>query len=358
MGLGLLHRAGSAREVRRRRERDAPVFRGGAGLHDGVFFAAHQLYGVSFTERPDLVAYHPDARVFEVQNDDGSPVGLYVLDLYTRDSKRGGAWMNPLVSQSRLLDSPVVVVNNLNVPKPASGRADAAELRRGQHLLPRVRACAARPVRAGDLPEVRRHECLPRLRGVPQPGERDVDAVARGACALRRSLRDRRAAAPGHRRRLLASSHLQRGFRDERIPWLPRCSTRPGTHLGRRRRSPMSPPSRPRHSRRVGLDNPAVPPRYSSTYFAHTFSGGYDAGYYSYIWSEVLDADTVEWFKENGGLTRENGDRFREPAARRRRLEGSAGGLPRLPRPRRRDRAAAEAPRAQLTAASADSSLN
>ena len=98
-----------------------PWFEAERVLQDGVFFAATELYGVTFTERPDLVAYHPDARIFEVSDADGTGVGLYVLDLYTRDSKRGGAWMNPLISQSDLLQHPVVVVNNLNVPKPAAG---------------------------------------------------------------------------------------------------------------------------------------------------------------------------------------------------------------------------------------------
>ncbi len=93
-----------------------PYFEAERVLHQGVFFAATQLYGITFTERKDIVAYHPDVRVFEVTNDDGSPVGLYTLDLYTRDSKRGGAWMNSLISQSRLLEHPVIVTNNLNVP--------------------------------------------------------------------------------------------------------------------------------------------------------------------------------------------------------------------------------------------------
>ncbi|MFZ2963203.1 MAG: M3 family metallopeptidase, partial [Rhodoglobus sp.] len=98
-----------------------PYFEAERVLKDGVFFAATRLYGVTFTERHDIPAYHPDVRVFEVHNEDGSPVGLYTLDLYTRDSKRGGAWMNSLISQSTLLDHPVVVTNNLNVPKPAAG---------------------------------------------------------------------------------------------------------------------------------------------------------------------------------------------------------------------------------------------
>ena len=108
---------------------------------------ATELYGVTFAERDDLVAYHPDARVFEVSNADGSPVGLFVLDLYTRDTKRGGAWMNSIVSQSRLRGTHPIVVNNLNVPEARRGQADAAHARRGHHPLPRVRARAARAVR-------------------------------------------------------------------------------------------------------------------------------------------------------------------------------------------------------------------
>ena len=90
-------------------------------LWDGVFHAANQVYGITFEERADLVGYHPEVRVFEVRNEDGSEVGLYLLDLYTRDSKRGGAWMNSLVQQNALLGHPTVVMNNLNVPKPPAG---------------------------------------------------------------------------------------------------------------------------------------------------------------------------------------------------------------------------------------------
>ena len=99
-----------------------PYFESERVLQDGVFLAATRLYGITFTERPDLVGYHPDVRVFEVHEEDGRPVGLYLLDLYTRDSKNGGAWMNSLVDQADLLESPTaVVVNNLNVAKPAPG---------------------------------------------------------------------------------------------------------------------------------------------------------------------------------------------------------------------------------------------
>ena len=169
-----------------------PWFEAERVLQDGVFFAATQLYGITFTERKDLAGYHPDVRVFEVHNEDGSPLGLYLLDLYTRDSKRGGAWMNDLVAQSSLLGTEhTVVVNNLNVPKPRGRRADAAHLRRDIHLLPRVRARPARAVRDGDVPETGGHERVPRLCRVPESGERDVDAVARGRGPLRQALPDR-----------------------------------------------------------------------------------------------------------------------------------------------------------------------
>ncbi len=98
-----------------------PWFEAERVLHDGVFRAATELYGLSFTERPDIPGYHPDTRVFEVRNEDGSELGLFLLDLYTRDTKRGGAWMNSIVLQSELRGTRPVVVNNLNVPKPAAG---------------------------------------------------------------------------------------------------------------------------------------------------------------------------------------------------------------------------------------------
>ena len=200
-------------------------------------------------------------------------------------------------------------------------------------------------------PHVLGHERVPRLRRVPQPGQRDVDALARGARELRRPPRDGRAdAAPSSSRSSTPPRPSTRASRRASTS-PPPCSTRPGTALAPRRPtgSTTSRRSRRRRSPRWASTTRAVPTRYSSTYFAHTFSGGYDAGYYSYIWSEVLDADTVEWFEENGGLTRENGDRFRARPARRRRVEGPARGLPRLPRPRRRRRAAARAPRPRLT---------
>jgi peptidyl-dipeptidase Dcp len=287
-----------------------PYFEAERVLRDGVFFAASSLYGVSFAERPDLVAYHPDARVFEVKNDDGSPVGLYVLDLYTRDSKRGGAWMNPLVSQSSLLGSPVVVVNNLNVPKPAAGEPTLLSydevstfFHEFGHALHGLFARVAYPKFAGTnvyrdfvefpsqvnemwmlWPEVLANYAVHYRTGEPMP-QALVEKV-RASSAFNEGFK--------------TSEYLGAALLDQ--AWHSLDAETLVTDVAAFEAAALA---------AVGLDNPAVPPRYSSGYFAHTFSGGYDAGYYSYIWSEVLDADTVEWFTENGGLTRQNGDRFR-----------------------------------------------
>jgi peptidyl-dipeptidase Dcp len=288
-----------------------PYFEAERVLQEGVFFAATKLYGITFAERPDLTAYHPDARVFEVKNEDGSPVGLFVYDLYTRDSKRGGAWMNELVGQNDLLDQPVVVVNNHNVPKPAAGEPTLLtydevntlfhEFGHALHgLFARVtypkftgtsvfRDFVEFPSQVNEMwmlwPEVLANYAVHHETGEPMPQE----------------LVDKLHASEQFNEGFQTSEYLAAALLDQ--AWHSITADDEVTDVAAFEAAALA---------AVGLDNPAVPTRYSSTYFAHTFAGGYDAGYYSYIWSEVLDADTVEWFKENGGLTRANGDRFRE----------------------------------------------
>ncbi|GHD38967.1 M3 family peptidase [Mycetocola manganoxydans] len=287
-----------------------PYFEAERVLVDGIFYAAERLYGVQFTERADLVAYHPDVRVFEVTEADGTPVGLYLLDLYTRDSKRGGAWMNPLVSQNSLLDQPVVVVNNLNVPKPASGQPTLLSFdevttffHEFGHALHGLFARVTYPRFAGtnvfrDFVEFPSQvnemwmldsEVLANYAVHYETGERMPQALVDN---LHRSA--------SFNEGFLTSEYLAAAMLDQ--AWHRITADDEISDVEAFERSALA---------AAGLDNPAVPTRYSSTYFAHTFSGGYDAGYYSYIWSEVLDADAVDWFTENGGLTRENGDRFR-----------------------------------------------
>jgi len=287
-----------------------PYFEAERVLRDGVFFAATRLYGITFTERDELVAYHPDARVFEVADEDGTPLGLYINDLYTRDSKRGGAWMNPLISQSRLLGTPTVVVNNLNVPKPATGEPTLLTydevgtlFHEFGHALHGLFAQVTYPKFAGTnvfrdfvefpsqvnemwmlWPEVLANYARHYLTGEPMP----------------RELVDRIEASKAFNEGFKTSEYLGAALLDQ--AWHRISADDDIRDVESFEANALA---------EVGLGNPLVPPRYATTYFAHTFSGGYDAGYYSYIWSEVLDADTVEWFRENGGLTRENGDRFR-----------------------------------------------
>ena len=287
-----------------------PWFEAERVLQDGVFYAATALYGVTFAERDDLVAYHPGARIFEVSNPGGSPLGLYILDLYTRDSKRGGAWMNPIVSQSALRGTSPVVVNNLNVAKPGDGQPTLLTLdevttlfHEFGHALHGLFATVSYPHFAGTnvfrdfvefpsqvnemwilWPEVLDNYARHFETGEPLDG------------AIVERLRSAELFNQGHD----TSEYLAAAWLDQ--AWHRIGAGEEVTDAVAFEAAALA---------EIGLDNPAVPTRYSSTYFAHVFSGGYSAGYYSYIWSEVLDADAVEWFRENGGLTRENGDRFR-----------------------------------------------
>lgn len=280
-------------------------------LKDGVFFAAEKLYGLTFKERPDLVAYHPEARVFEVFNEDGSAVGLYIGDFYTRDSKRGGAWMNSLVKQSKLLNQKPVVVNNMNVSKPPQGEVTLLsydetttlfhEFGHAIHGLlsdvtyPRVSGTAVQrdfvefPSQVNEMwilwPEVLDNYAIHYQTGERLP-QAWVDKLHESATFNE-----------GH----ATTSYLAAAVLD--LAWHSLDSSQEITSVEEFEETSI---------RDYGLHYPPVPTRYRSTYFSHIFAGGYSAGYYGYIWSEVLDADTVEWFKENGGLTRKNGDHFRK----------------------------------------------
>jgi peptidyl-dipeptidase Dcp len=290
-----------------------PWFEAERVLQDGVFFAATRLYGITFTERKDLVGYHPDVRVFEVHNEDGSKLGLYLLDLYTRDSKRGGAWMDSIYDQADLIDHDhAIVLNNLNVPKPAAGEPTLLtfdetgtffhEFGHALHgLLARVtypkfsgtsvfRDFVEFPSQVNEMwmlwPDVLANYAKHYQTGAP----------------LDQGIVDRLHESEQFNEGFATSEYLGAALLDQAWHGLSAAAAAAVTDVFAFEADALA---------AVGLDNPAVPPRYRSTYFAHVFSGGYDAGYYSYIWSEVLDADTVDWFKENGGLTRANGDRFR-----------------------------------------------
>ncbi|MFD6092748.1 M3 family metallopeptidase [Oerskovia sp. NPDC060338] len=285
---------------------------------DGVFKAANLLYGISFAERSDLVGYHPDVRVFEVfdgpvgEQDKG--LGLFLADFYTRESKRGGAWMNNLVDQNHLLDQPPVVVNNLNIVKPPAGEPTLLVwdevitlFHEFGHALHGLFSDVRYPSQSGTEvprdfveypsqvnemwawePAILTSYAVHHVTGEPMPAEW-VETM-------------------------LASRLFNEGFGT--TEYLAAALLDQAWHQ-------MSPEQVPTSVDEVlpfeaaaldaaGVGFAPVPPRYRTTYFNHVFGGGYSAGYYSYIWSEVLDADTVTWFEENGGLNRANGDAFRK----------------------------------------------
>lgn len=289
-----------------------PYFELESVLKNGVFFAANKLFGITFKERPDLVTYHPEARAFEVSNEDGSKVGLFIGDFYTRDSKRGGAWMNNLVDQNFLFNQLPVVVNNLNIPKPPAGKPTLLtydetttlfhEFGHALHGLlsqvkyPRVSGTSVQrdfvefPSQVNEMwilwPEVvenyaRHHETGEKL---PQEWIDNLKAASTFN--------------EGH----ATTSYLAAAILD--LAW----------HSLNADDAALINDVEAFEEQAIkdyGLDFAPVPTRYRSTYFSHIFAGGYSAGYYGYIWSEVLDADTVDWFKENGGLLRENGEHFK-----------------------------------------------
>jgi len=279
-------------------------------LHDGVFFAANKLFGISFKERKDIVTYHPDARAFEVFNEDGSKLALFIGDFYTRDSKRGGAWMNNLVDQSHLLGQLPVVVNNLNVPKPPAGQPTLLTydeittlFHEFGHTLHGMLSDVKYPRFSGTSVERDFVEFPSQVNEMWLTWPEVLDNYAKhyetGEKIPQEWVDNLKAASTfneGH----ATTSYLAAAILDLAWHSLPADAKVADVEAFEAKAIAD-----------YGLDYGPVPTRYRSTYFSHIFAGGYSAGYYGYIWSEVLDADTVDWFKENGGLTRANGDHFR-----------------------------------------------
>lgn len=310
--------AGCAQALRKRRfdldeARLRPYLELDRVMTHGVFAAATALYGITFTPRPDLVAYHPDALVFEVLDADGTGIGLFVVDYYTRESKRGGAWMNNLVDQSHLLSESPVVVNNHNIPKPPAGEPTLLTwdevitlFHEFGHALHGLFSDARLPSQAGtDVPR----DFVEYPSQVNEMWAWEPDLLA--AYAVHHETGE---PIPAEWvATMVASRQFGEGFKT--TEYLAAALLDQAWHT----LAPDDVPTDPADVaafeaaalERAGVALSAVPPRYRSTYFNHTFGGGYDAGYYSYIWSEVLDADTAQWFDVSEGTRREKGERFR-----------------------------------------------
>ncbi|WP_306359746.1 M3 family metallopeptidase [Nocardia sp. CC227C] len=279
-------------------------------LVDGVFFAAERVYGITLRERKDLLGYHPEVRVFEVFDADGAPLGLFLGDFFARPSKRGGAWMNELVSQSTLLGQRPVVVNNLNIVKPPESEPALLTwdnvrtlFHEFGHALHGLFSNVRYPFFSGtEVPRdfvefpsqvnemwMSHPQVLPHYARHVETGEPMPAALVE---------------------RMAAAERFGEGFRT--VEYLAAALLDWAWHRISAADAPTDAEAFERRAlRTAGIALAAVPPRYRTGYFAHIFAGGYAAGYYSYLWSEVLDADTAEWFADGAAPIRDKGETFR-----------------------------------------------
>ena len=280
-------------------------------LKDGVFYAMEKLYGIRFEERDDLPVYHPDVRVFTVYDRDDSELGLFYADFFSRDSKRGGAWMSSFVVQSHLLDKKPVVVNVLNITPPAEGDPALISFGNVTTMFHEMGHAVH-----GLFSDVR----YPSLSGTSVPRDFvEFPSTFEEDWAILPEVLENYAVhyETGERipqdllDRLIEARQFNQGF--DTYEYLGATMVDMEWHLLSEGAGPDDVIDFENRSlEKYGLDNPVIPPRYKSPYFSHVFSGGYSANYYAYIWSEILAADAFAFMQEQGGLTRENGDRYRE----------------------------------------------
>ncbi len=282
-------------------------------LKDGVFYAAHELYGLTFKERKDLPLYRPDARLFEVFDADGSALGLLIRDDYKRDNKNGGAWMDSFVDQTGLFETKPVVINNLNISKPPAGQPVLLTFDEVSTMFHEF---------GHALHGLFSHVKYPLLCGTSVPPDfveypsqfnemwaRDASVLAhfakdyRTGAAMPKELLDKVLAAQTYGEGYATDEYLEAAMVDQSWHQLPPGKPVPAAKDVAAFDAKIL--------KKAGMAFAPVPPRYHTPYFAHAFSGGYPAGYYAYIWSEVLARDTGYWFKTHGGISRANGDYFR-----------------------------------------------
>jgi peptidyl-dipeptidase Dcp len=280
-------------------------------LENGVFYAATQLYGIQFKERKDIPVYQEDVRVFEVTDVDGKPLALFYCDYYKRDNKNGGAWMSTFVHPSRLLDQLPVIYNVANLPKPATGEPALISFddvitmfHEFGHALHGMFANTRYPTlsgttRARDFVEFpsQFNEHWAIYPAVFEHYARHYQTGAAMPPALVEKVKNAQNFNEGYAlTEVLAAAELD-------MQWHILPADAPLQNPDEFEKQALA---------KTHLDLHAVPPRYRSSYFSHIFDGGYSAGYYAYLWTQMLDDDAYQWFDDHGGLTRANGDRFRQ----------------------------------------------
>ncbi len=287
-----------------------PYFELNNVLQNGVFYAANKLYGVTFKERHDIPVYQPDVRVFDVFDQDGSELGLIYFDYFKRDNKTGGAWMSTFVQQSKLLGTKPVVYNVANFTKPAKGRPallsfdDVTTMfHEFGHALHGLFANANYPMSNNDM--------------------------ARDFVEFPSQFNERWALYPAVLKNYAINYKTHEPIPDALVKKIKNAATfNQGYEIGERLAASELdlqwhelPQSAPKQNvdtfeidalKKTHSDFPNVPTRYRSSYFLHIWANGYAAGYYAYLWTEMLADDAYDWFTQHDGLTRENGQRFRD----------------------------------------------
>lgn len=288
-----------------------PYFELNTVLRDGVFFAANQLYGISFHERHDIPVWNPDVMVFEVTDKDSSSLGLIYFDYFQRDNKNGGAWMSNLVGQSKLLGTKPVVYNIANLPKPARGQPalisfdDVTTMfHEFGHALHGLFANQTYPMVSGtnvardfvEFPsQFNEHWALdPKvLAHYAKNIHTDQPLPAPLVEKIKRAARFNQGYELGE---IIAAAELD-------MDWHSLGAAVPKQDVDQFEAAALA---------KTGLDTDNIPPRYRSSTFLHIWANGYASGYYAYLWTEMLDDAAFSWFEQHGGLTRDNGQRFRD----------------------------------------------
>jgi peptidyl-dipeptidase Dcp len=287
-----------------------PYFELNNVLENGVFHAATQLYGIRFKERKDIPVYQSDMRVFEVTDVDGKPLALFYCDYFKRDNKNGGAWMSLFVRPSKLLSELPVVYNVANLPKPAAGEPALVSFddvvtmfHEFGHALHGMFANTRYPTLSGTTPardfvefpsQFNEHWAI--YPAVFDHYARHYKTGASMPDALVEKIKKAKNFNEGYAlTELLAAAELD-------MQWHVLPASVPLQDPDEFERQALA---------KTHLDIHAVPPRYRSSYFSHIWDSGYSAGYYAYLWTQMLDDDAYQWFDDHGGLSRANGDRFR-----------------------------------------------
>jgi peptidyl-dipeptidase Dcp len=285
-----------------------PYFELDRVLHDGVFYAANKLYGLTFKERKDIPVYHPDVRVFEVFDADGSSLALFYADFFSRPNKRGGAWTSEFVGQSTLLGTKPVVTNIENFAPPAPGEAKLLsfeEVTTMFHEFGHALQGIMSNVRYPTTPIPRDFVEVPSMFNEHWALEPSVFAQYAKHCKTKepmpKELVEKIKKSRTFNQGFATTEYLEAALLDMAWHTMPAGSARQDVNT-----------FEPDALKRYQVFLPEVPPRYHTTYFSHIWGGGYSASYYAYLWSEVIEDDAYAWLKEHGGMTRENGQRFRD----------------------------------------------